>query len=445
MKYRSTRGGAAVSLDAALAAGIASDGGLFMPEQLPTFDVAAFDGCDDIKAVARTLLAPFFQGSELSDDIDGIVAETFAFPVPVRELPTTTGWAGLLELFHGPTAAFKDVGAGFLAACLTRLQAPGDAPLTILVATSGDTGGAVAAAFDGRPNIRVAVLFPDGRVSARQEHQLTCWGDNVLSLAVRGAFDDCQALVKAAFNDSELAADFRFSSANSINIGRLLPQSIYYADASLRHWRESGRKPSFVIPTGNLGNALAAVLARDMGLPIGEIVLAVNANRLVADYLDGADWVPRTSVQTLASAMDVGNPSNMERLRALHGDAAALRRVVSARVVSDAEIREQIRDDFERLHIPSCPHTATATHTWRCMSEARQRDADWILVATAHAAKFESIVEPIIGETVPLPAELARILERPTHAVTIDANRDALAAALLTGFKVDATGAGRDK
>lgn len=445
MKYVSTRGTRSVSLDEALAAGIADDGGLFMPESLPAFQPADFADCDDIGAVARRLLRPFFASSSLLQDLDGIVDETFAFPIPVRELPTADGRAGLLELFHGPTAAFKDVGAAFLAACLTRLQPPGAEPLTILVATSGDTGGAVAAAFDGRPNIRVAVLFPDGRVSARQQQQLTCWGDNVLSLAVQGAFDDCQALVKAAFSDSSLAGEFRFSSANSINIGRLLPQSIYYADASLRHWRQHGRKPSFIIPTGNLGNALAAILARDMGLPIGEIVLAVNENRLIADYLDGCDWTPRSSVQTLASAMDVGNPSNMERLRALHGDAPALRHLLRARAVTDAEIREQIRADFDTWGIISCPHTATASRTYADLSAAERREADWILVATAHAAKFESIVEPLIGEPVPLPAELARILERPSSVTRIEATGTALAEALRAGFRVDGIPSGRDK
>ena len=233
------------------------------------------------------------------------------------------------------------------------------------MATSGDTGGAVAAAFDGRPEARVAVLYPAGRVSERQARQLTCWSDNVLSLEVDGSFDDCQALVKAAFADETLRARYRFSSANSINIGRLLPQSTYYAYAALTHYRQRGVEPSFIVPTGNLGNALACVFARDMGLPIAEIVLATNANRLIPDHLDGAEWLPRTSIETLATAMDVGHPSNMERLQGLHGSGRDLRRFVTAVSVSDADIETEIKATFGEAGVVVCPHTATALHTFR--------------------------------------------------------------------------------
>ena len=201
MKYFSTRGAGPVSLDEALCKGIASDGGLFLPEQLPTFAVSDFDAAESIPEVAAILLKPFFVGSSLASEVEGILNETFSFPIPATTLPSNDQNASMLELYHGPTAAFKDVGAGFLAACLSRLEGDVANPLTILVATSGDTGGAVAAAFDGRPGMRVAVLFPEGRVSERQEHQLCCWSDNVLSLKVSGAFDDCQAMVKAAMAD----------------------------------------------------------------------------------------------------------------------------------------------------------------------------------------------------------------------------------------------------
>ncbi|MDH4073228.1 MAG: threonine synthase [Gammaproteobacteria bacterium] len=434
MRYTSTRGAAPVSLDEALVRGIAPDGGLYLPESLPRFTPPDFSGTTDIREIGKRLLSPFFEGSTLAGDLGNIVAETFRFETPVVELPTAAGFCGILELFHGPTAAFKDVGAGFLAACLARLEGDPARPLTILVATSGDTGGAVAAAFDGRTGMRVAVLYPDGRVSDRQAHQLTCWGKNVLSLAVRGSFDDCQALVKAAMADPALMERHRFSSANSINIGRLLPQSIYYADASLRHFRETGRKPSFIVPTGNLGNAFACYLAREMGLPIGELVLATNENRLVPDYLDGADWAPRASIRTLASAMDVGNPSNMERLRSLGGEAESLRQRVRAVSVGDTEIRDEIARNFVEFGIATCPHTATATRAWRGLPDEERVSRDWILAATAHAAKFEQIVEPIIGETVPVPDELAAILSRERRFVIIEPELTALAAALDTGF-----------
>ena len=430
MKYLSTRGAGPVSLDEALTSGIASDGGLFLPETLPTFDIEDFDSAESIPEVAKVLLQPFFIGSELQQDIDAILAETFSFPIPVTPISSRSRDASLLELFHGPTAAFKDVGAGFLAACLSRLEGNVDSPLTILVATSGDTGGAVAAAFDNRPGMRVAVLFPDGRVSARQEHQLCCWSDNVLSLKVNGAFDDCQAMVKAAMADADLSNEIRFSSANSINIGRLLPQSTYYADASLRHYRATGNKPGFVIPTGNLGNAFACIMAREMGLPIGPIVLATNANKTIPDFFESCEWLPRASLQTLASAMDVGDPSNMERLRSLLGEADVLKEQFGVASVSDDEIKAAIRQDFADFGFATCPHTATATHTWRQLGTNKAGENDWILVATAHPAKFETIVEPLIGEKVALPPELEEILSRPANCVSIDADLNSLAVAL---------------
>ena len=430
MKFFSTRGAGPVSLDVALRQGIAEDGGLFLPDQLPHFSPGDFAAADSIEAVATVMMRPFFAESELRDDVEQIVAETFGFDVPVKQLPTESGWLGLLELFHGPTAAFKDVGAGFLAACLSRLEGDPDAPLTILVATSGDTGGAVAAAFDKRPGMRVAVLFPDGRVSARQEHQLCCWSDNVLSLRVTGAFDDCQAMVKAAMADAYLSARHRFSSANSINIGRLLPQSTYYADASLRHYRETGNKASFIIPTGNLGNGFACVMARAMGLPIGDIVLATNENRTIVDYFETHEWQPRSSLQTLASAMDVGDPSNMERLRHLLGDAESLGQVLHVSSVNDDQIRTAIQRHYKEYGTAVCPHTATAVHGWHQFSDAVRKDRDWIVVATAHPAKFETVVEPLIDDVVPLPAELADILARPARATQIEPSVESLAAAL---------------
>ncbi|MEM6514054.1 MAG: pyridoxal-phosphate dependent enzyme, partial [Pseudomonadota bacterium] len=240
MEFFSTRGSGPVSLDAALVRGIAEDGGLFLPESLPSFQTSDFDGADSLPEVASVMMRPFFEGSELADDLPAIAQETFCFPIPLTPVEHGSGAVQLLELYHGPTAAFKDVGARFLAACLTRLEGDAASPVTILVATSGDTGGAVAAAFDGQPGMRVAVLFPAGRVSKRQAQQLSCWGDNVLSLCVAGAFDDCQAMVKTALGDADLSSRHRFSSANSINIGRLLPQSIYYARSALAHVRRTG-------------------------------------------------------------------------------------------------------------------------------------------------------------------------------------------------------------
>ena len=429
MKFVSTRGGESASLDRALAEGMAKDGGLFVPDSLPQFVVEDFDQAASIHEIAGIVLTPFFQESMLLPELDRIVHETFSFPVPLTRLPAPGGSLHLLELFHGPTAAFKDFGAGFLAACLSRLRNRESEPLTILVATSGDTGGAVAAAFNDRPGMRVAVLFPDGRVSERQARQLTCWGDNVLSLAVQGSFDDCQALVKAAMASAALTRQYRFSSANSINIGRLLPQCIYYSVASLAQFRETGRKPSFIVPSGNLGNALALLLARSMGLPVGDVVLATNANRVIGDYLETGDWRPAESVRTLASAMDVGNPSNMERLRALFGETN-LNSVVRAVSVSDGQIEEEIRTHSSEFGAAICPHTATACYAYRQLEDEERRNKDWIVVATAHPAKFEQIVEPLTGRKLPLPSALQEILERPVRSVSIEPHLASFEAAL---------------
>ena len=432
MQFSSTRGGGPVTLDEALVAGIAADGGLFLPQSLPTFEIGDFDDAESIADVAGVLLMPFFAESALRDELGQILAETFSFPIPVTEL--SAGKTSMLELYHGPTAAFKDVGAGFLAACLSRLEGDAATPLTILVATSGDTGGAVAAAFDERPGMRVLILFPDGRVSDRQAHQLSCWSDKVLSLRVHGAFDDCQAIVKAALADSDLLSRYRFSSANSINIGRLLPQATYYADSSLRHFRATGEKPGFIIPTGNLGNAFACIMAREFGLPIGPVVLATNANRTIADYFESSHWSPRPSLQTLASAMDVGDPSNMERLRGLLGDVEVLRERLVVASVDDEQIESEIRQSFVDYGFAICPHTATASYAWRHMDKTARDSVHWILVATAHPAKFETIVEPLINCELPLPPALAGILSRPSRLTDVEPTLAAVAAAMDATF-----------
>jgi threonine synthase len=431
MRYLSTRSGESASLVEAVMRGLADDGGLFVPDELPRVAPGAVRG-ETLAEIAAEVLAPFFAGSELADELPAICRDAFDFPVPLRELGGH-GELAVLELFHGPTAAFKDVGARFLAAVMERALARDRAdarPLTILVATSGDTGGAVAAAFHRRRGVRVGVLFPKGQVSPRQQHQLTCWGDNVRAFEVDGAFDDCQALVKAAFVDPGLRSRHRLSAANSINVGRLLPQLAYHAAASLWHWRRYGNAASSIVPTGNLGNGMACVWARAIGLPIGAIVLAVNANRTIPEFLSTGQWQPRASVATLASAMDVGNPSNMERLRNLFPELASLRSAVESYPVDDGAIRAQIAKDYERYGQVWCPHTATAFWVYDHLPAARRDGAPWIVSATAHPAKFEAIVEPIIGRPVPVPPALAALLERPVASTALRPELAALAAEL---------------
>jgi len=413
--------------------GLAPDGCLFVPERLPAFEPARI-AADSVPDIAAVLLDPFFAGSALHPDLSSICSESLNFPIPLRRLEGRDGPLAVLELFHGPTAAFKDVGARFLAASMQRalpLLDPADGrPLTILVATSGDTGGAVAAAFHRRRGFRVGILFPKGQVSPRQRHQLTCWGDNIRSFEVDGSFDQCQAMVKGAFADPEMSTSHRLGAANSINVGRLLPQVVYHAAASLWHWREHGAPANFIVPTGNLGNAMACIWARAIGMPIGRIVLATNANRTIPEFLTTGDWQPRPSVQTLASAMDVGNPSNMERLRHLFPDFAELRKAVDAVPVEDAQIKSQIARDYARFGDIWCPHTATAFYAYEQLSPAERRDESWIVAATAHPAKFENIVEDVIGAAVPVPPALAELLRLPSKAESIDAELSALRAAM---------------
>jgi len=434
MEFTSTRDSAQrAGFAAALLQGLAPDGGLYVPRAWPSVALESFGKESDLPGIATRLLTPFAEGDALAASLPDITRDAFNFPAPLVPVGST-GRLSVLELFHGPTAAFKDFGARFLAACMARLRKPEQRPLTILVATSGDTGGAVAAAFHGRPGIEVGVLFPKGLVSPTQERQLTCWGGNVKSFAVRGTFDDCQRLVKQAFLDAELRSHTELSSANSINLGRLLPQAVYYAATSLAIWRQYGELASYVVPSGNLGNVAACIWARKVGLPIGEIVLAHNANRTVPDYLDTGDWQPRPSIATLASAMDVGNPSNMERLRALFPDVRDMRGAVSAFTVNDDAIRARIRAGFEQYGQVWCPHTATAAEAFERLCSARhgapKKEGRWVVVATAHPAKFREIVEPLIGRTIPVPETLAKLFARPVECTEIEADLGALRAAL---------------
>ncbi|MGH8295688.1 MAG: threonine synthase [Steroidobacteraceae bacterium] len=434
MRFRSTREARLTAgFGEALAQGLAPDGGLYVPIDWPSLQAGSFGARETLAGIGAKLLAPFAAGGPLAQPLPGITAEAFDFPAPVVALGGS-GRLAVLELFHGPTAAFKDFGARFLAACLARLRTPASRPLTILVATSGDTGGAVAAAFHGRPGIEVAVLFPKGLVSPTQERQLTCWGgSNVRSFCVRGTFDDCQRLVKQAFLDRRLREERELSSANSINLGRLLPQTVYYAAASLAVLRRHGEPASFVVPSGNLGNAVACIWARRLGLPIAQVVLAHNANRTVPDFLETGDWRPRASVATLASAMDVGNPSNMERLRSLYPQASEMRSAVSACTVDDEAIRARIRTGYQELGQIWCPHTATAAEAYARLPAQRRESGRWVLVSTAHPAKFREIVEPLIGRELEVPESLAKLFARPSACTEIDAELASLRDALRDG------------
>lgn len=421
------------TLDAALSAGLAGDGGLYVPERLPQFSPADFADCSALPQVAARLLTPFFAGSSLAGQLDAICAEALDLPLPIVELGGSKGaGASVLELFHGPTAAFKDFAARFLAACLARLRTRDDPVRTVLVATSGDTGGAVAAAFHQRPGFRVVILYPDGRVSARQAHQLGAFGDNIHAFKVDGSFDDCQRAVKQVLGDRQLATRHALTSANSISLGRLLPQMAYYAYAAVR-LAHRGPAPTLIVPTGNLGNALAAVLVREMGLPIGTVHFATNANRTLPDFFGGSEYQGRPSVPTLANAMDVGDPSNFERLRWFFRQRDLRQAGIHAHSIDDATIRARIAAGEADYGQVWCPHTACAVEVYESLRRGGLQGPA-LLVATAHPAKFDDVVEPLVGHSVPAPVALADLLARPAHADAMSASADTLVQRLEQGW-----------
>ena len=412
MRYISTRSadGASFPASEAILKGLAPDGGLFVPERIPQLG-EDFTLTKGAWYAMYQALKPYFEGDELEDDLEEICRSAFSFPVPFH----TDNGRDTLELYFGPTAAFKDFGARFLAFSMEKLLAKRNEDLTILVATSGDTGGAVASAFHGRSHLSVKVLFPKGRVAKRQRMQLTGWDGNVSSYEVEGSFDDCQRMVKEAFMDPSLHG---LSSANSINLGRLLPQMAYYVYASAVYKLRYGVDPVIVVPTGNAGNATGAYWAKAMGAPISRIVLAANANKPITDYLETGKYEPRPSVQTLANAMDVGAPSNIERLFRMFPDAASFRENVSAWSVSDEDIRRTIKEVYDESGYVICPHTACGERVRRDHLSGEPS----IVVSTAHPAKFSDTVEPLIGREVAIPENLYRIMHSTPRAKEIPAD-----------------------
>jgi len=400
---------AAATFRQAVLQSVAPSGGLWVPEPVPVFDdwpeLLALDWGERSLVLLDRLL-----GGEIPRrDLARAVGRALDFPVPlVRAAEGTFA----LELFHGPTLAFKDFGARFFAAVLDLLREPGRA-VTILTATSGDTGAAVARAFWRRPGVRVVVLYPRGRVSPLQELQLATLSENVTAARVAGSFDDCQALVKAAFADAALAARHGLTSANSINVARLLPQVLYYAEALAQLRRRGIASPPVVaVPSGNFGNLYAGRLARAMGLPVAAFVAATNANTTVPEYLDTGVYRPRPSIATLSNAMDVGAPSNWERIEHLFaGDLAALRRALRWGALSDAETRRAIAGLHAAGYLAD-PHAAVAYGVLRNHLSPGETG---VFLATAHPAKFLPLYDDL-GIAVPLPESLSQIADLPLLA-----------------------------
>ncbi|MEX2466220.1 MAG: threonine synthase, partial [Gemmatimonadota bacterium] len=412
--YVSTRGGATASLTEALARGLAPDGGLYVPTRTHPLEAPPGGTASSFEHTALWA-APALVPSVKQPMLSTVVSEALDFPVPLVEVGPNLH---VLELFHGPTHAFKDIGARFMASLMAALL-PRDRVRTVLVATSGDTGGAVAAAFHDMPGYRVVVLYPRNGISMRQRRQMTTLGGNVLALAVDGTFDDCQRLAKAAFLDAEMKAEFALTSANSINVGRLLPQALYYVHAAvLLGWEET--RPRFAVPCGNLGNLCAGLLAQRCGMPSSGFLAATNVNSAFVDFLAKGTHEPRASIPTSSNAMDVGDPSNLERIQWLYrDDAEQLRRDVSASSVSDAVTARTIADVYEQAGYILDPHSAVAYHVaTREVADASELEPT-VVLATAHPAKFPEVVEAAVGHEIPLPPGLARAMQGEEHIIPV--------------------------
>ena len=440
MQWISTRRSSpAVPFIDALFAGTAPDGGLYFPDR---FDPLPPDTLDALRSADVVEIATLVGAHLLRDEItraalEPLVRDALDFPIPLVQV-TERAW--VLELFHGPTRAFKDVGARVQARLLHHFT--DGTPLTILVATSGDTGSAVAQAFHGVPDTRVVVLYPEGQVTDVQEAQMASLGDNITAVSVRGTFDDCQRLVKQAFADDEVRKQVWLTPANSINLGRLLPQVFYYfilmrlvgpdgpssAFAEATADKKLGPYDPLIVsvPSGNFGNLTAGLIAKRIGLPVRHFVAATNVNDVVPEYLRSGIYAPRPSVRTVANAMDVGAPSNFERMRALYDDDIdRMRQDVKGAAFEDARVVEEIGRVYRERGYLLDPHGAIA---WLGLQQALEANphATGVFLATAHPAKFREVVEPAIGQRVELPATLAAALARPRHSVPLPASYPAL-------------------
>lgn len=411
MQYYSTnRQTADVSLEEAVVKGLASDKGLFMPRTIKPLPQSFFDEIEQLsfQEIAYRVADAFFGEDIPADTLRDIVYDTLSFDVPLVEV---NDHIGSLELFHGPTLAFKDVGARFMARLLGYfIRREGKSQVNVLVATSGDTGSAVANGFLGVEGIHVYVLYPQGKVSEIQEKQFTTLGRNITALEVDGTFDDCQALVKSAFMDKELNEHLLLTSANSINVARFLPQAFYYFYAYAQ-WkrRHTADKLVICVPSGNFGNITAGLFGKRMGLPVHRFIAANNRNDIFYQYLKSGVYTPRPSVATIANAMDVGDPSNFARVLDLYGGShAAICADISGATYTNEQIAETIRQVWQQEHYLLDPHGACG---YRALAEGLAEGEYGVFLETAHPAKFKDTVEGILGETVEIPAKLQAFMQ----------------------------------
>lgn len=427
MKFRSVLGESpVVGFREALFRGLAPDGSLYVPEQIPWLQVPPGDSVTPqrLPSVAAEVLSAFIDDIP-GEEIRAMAERAFNFPIPLIRLEPNLF---LLELFHGPTLAFKDVGARFMARALSYFLEREEQKLTIAVATSGDTGSAVAHGFFNVPNISVFVFYPSGKISRLQEQQMTTLGGNIHAVEVEGTFDDCQHLVKSALADRDLVQARNLTTANSINLGRLIPQITYYVWAMILYRQAlgeaglQGRGPIVTVPSGNFGNLTAAVYSKRMGASIARFISASNANEVVPEYFKTGVFRPRPSLRTFSNAMDVGNPSNFARLQSLYGNSLQeIQRDITSVSISDEETITEMRRTYERCGYVLDPHTAVGVAAARKVQRSESLTEPTIVAATAHPAKFPEVVARALSTSIPLPPQLEEAMRRPKRSVRIPA------------------------
>jgi threonine synthase len=401
--------------------GTSPSGGLYLPATINSLPKEFLEDLPNlsITQIAEIIIPHIFHGALSPQTLQTIAQRCFTFPAPLHHFTETVA---ALELFHGPTYSFKDFGARVMAEVMAEFSNFNDSTLTILTATSGDTGSAVANAFFKKHGFRVVVLYPKGKVSPIQERQFTTLGKNIVSIEVEGTFDDCQALVKQAFLDTQLRQTTPLSSANSINIARLLPQSCYYFWAYGNYMRTGalavGTPLHVAVPSGNFGNIVAGFIAKKMGLPLGTMIAATNANRTFVDYLQNGKFKPRSSLETISNAMDVGNPNNFPRLLALcNQDIADVRSFFSANAYSDAETFRGMQTLFDSYNYICDPHGAIGYLA--LIDYLKKAPGHGLFLHTAHPAKFESSVRKVVGTALQIPADLEDLLQKKSHSVKL--------------------------
>lgn len=418
-----------VDLKRATMEGLAPDKGLYLPTTIPTLPASFWETLKDkdFTTHAYELASTLLQGAIPEEALKEIIEEAINFPAPIVSLEPGMD---VLELFHGPSLAFKDFGARFMSRVMSYYNRGESDPLTILVATSGDTGGAVAAGFFDTPGIEVIILYPKGKVSPLQELQLTTWGGNISAIEVDGVFDDCQDLVKQAFLDPDLKEAYRLSSANSINICRLIPQAFYYVEA-YRQLNLKGAPLYFVVPSGNFGNLTAGLIAYKMGLPVAGFVAATNANDVVPRYFKTGAYSPSQTIPTISNAMDVGAPSNFVRLQTILGSTwNTIKEVLSGYAFSDASTREAMRTIHQQYGYIMDPHGALGYLAAQKI-KSKNKKAHTVILETAHPTKFLKEVEQTLGTTLEVPKRLAELKDKESLKVSMDASYSSFKSYLL--------------